>query len=274
MKIKEYWPSLRRAWQLQRVAPARLQAQAAGAESLPVLVSLTSIPERLPRLHLTVRSLLAQERPPEGIVLWLNEDDRMQVPDKLQCLQGAHFQIRFGRLHCPHRKLIFALEAFPDRTIVTCDDDVMYARDWLDRLYVSHQAFPGEIVAHECRRIRRASDGVLLPYRDWTTVEETGVSEPQMMSVGYGGVLYPPGSLHPDVLDVERFMQLAPYADDLWFKAMAYRQGTAIRRSVKPRPKPVPIVGTQSVSLRRHNVRADGNRQQWQALAGHFGIDI
>lgn len=272
MKLKEYWPSFRTAWRLARQSPEALVH--APGESLPVVVSLTSIPERLPRLHLTVRSLLDQRKGPERIVLWLNERYRMQVPDALRTLEGEVFEIRFAGLDCPHRKLIFTLEAFPDQVLVTCDDDVMYAADWLERLYAGHRDFPDAIVAHECRLIRRDRDGALLPYRSWITVDEPGVSLPEMMAVGYGGVLYPPGSLHPDVLNVDMFMKLAPRADDLWFKAMAWRQGTAIRRSLDPRPKPTPVIGTQSVSLRHHNVREDGNREQWQALVEHFGIDL
>ena len=45
---------------------------------------------------------------------------------------------------------------------------------------------------------------------------------------GVGGVLYPPNSLHQDILSQEGFSSLCPNADDIWFWAMAVLADTKI----------------------------------------------
>ena len=40
------------------------------------------------------------------------------------------------------------------------------------------------------------------------------------MLTGVGAILYWPGCFHADIQKEELFMELAPTADDLWFKAM------------------------------------------------------
>jgi hypothetical protein len=76
------------------------------------------------------------------------------------------------------------------------------------------------------------------------------------------------------VHDVDLFMRLAPKADDLWFRAMAYLKGCPVGHSQQAYPPAQPIIGSQKVSLLKTNVRQDGNRLQWQALCEHFGLDL
>ena len=44
--------------------------------------------------------------------------------------------------------------------------------------------------------------------------------------IGFGGVLYPPHSLHKDVLDKSKFMVLIPTNDDAWFWLNSVRNKT------------------------------------------------
>lgn len=270
MKLKEYWPSWRMAQRIQRLPLAPLKQPA--VEHLPVIVTLTSIPSRLATLHITIRSLLNQSSKPEKILLWLHHDLALQLPASLAELQGEVFEIRYVDLTCSHRKLIHSLDAFPCKVLVTSDDDLMYDRTWLERLYREHQKFPADVIAHECRRITRDDQGQLLPYKQWPTLKDAGVTGMDLLPIGYGGVLYPPDCLMPEATNVEQFMQLAPKADDLWFKAMSYLKGTLVRRSSAPEPKPMPVIGSQKISLLKTNVREDGNRKQWQALCEFFEI--
>ena len=67
-------------------------------------------------------------------------------------------------------------------------------------------------------------------------------------------------------------MELAPRADDLWFKAMAILNNTP---TITPKNKsrtPIPIIGSQKVALKKTNIGADKNRVQWQALVDHFNF--
>lgn len=240
--------------------------------SLPVIISLTSIPSRLRAVALTVRSLLAQDVAAQKIVLWLHEDLRTKVPAELAALQGDIFTIAYVDLTCPHRKLIHTLAEYPDKLIVTCDDDVMYRPDWLSRLYQDHLRYPHAIIAHECRKIEFERCGTPKPYSQWPVEQGCDLTHPWLMSIGYGGVLYPPGALHEDVQQRDLFLALTPRADDLWFKAMSLMRGTEVRRSSSPGLKPVPIWGTQRNSLKCTNVRREGNTEQWRALYTHYNL--
>lgn len=270
MKLKEFPASLRTSRRLSRLPYDLLHRRS--ATPLPLMVSLTSIPSRLGRLHLTIRSLLAGEQKAVKVVLWLNHALRGAVPDSLGRMEGPLFEIRFAGLTSSHRKLVHALDAFPGTTIVTCDDDVMYDSTWLVRLHDDHRRHPDSVIAHQCRRISYDEAGSLLPYRHWPTETRTDVASPNLMPVGYGGVLYPPDCLFRDVCNADLFLTLAPVADDIWFKAMSLLRGTSVRRSSQPGDKPVPIIGSQAVSLQKANIGLDRNREQWEAVSAHYSI--
>ena len=270
MKLKEYWPSWRAARAMKNLPLDKLLRPS--KSTLPVIVTLTSIPSRLQSLHLTIRSVLNQSSKPEKIVLWLHHDLEDQVPPQLRQLQGECFEIRYVDLNCSHRKLIHALDAYPNKILVTCDDDLIYDQSWLRRLYDTHQTDNKAIIAHVCRRITWGPNGQLMPYKQWPIVRDGAQYHDNLLPIGYGGVLYPPNSLPKQTVDVSLFMSLAPRADDLWFKAMSWLHGTKVRCSISSTPSPQPIIGSQKVSLLKSNVREDGNRLQWQALCEHFNI--
>lgn len=270
MKLKEIIGSLYRSFILSRHSPEALCHPA--RKKAPVVVSLTSIPSRLNILHLTIRSLLRQSTPPEKIALWLHHDLKESLPESLTQLCGDIFEIHYVGLTCSHRKLVHSIQRFPDSVIVTCDDDQMYGFDWLEKLYASHLKSPNEIIANSCRRVSRFEDGEILPYWDWKRDTRPGASEPCLMAVGYAGVLYPPNSLLPEATDDKLFLALTPKADDLWFKAMSYLNGTAVRISYYVSRKPVSILRSQASSLKWSNVNNDGNRAQWLQLSAHYDL--
>ena len=103
--------------------------------TVPVIVSLTSIPSRLSILDITIASLLQQSLQPERIILWLNTEDKPRLPERLLALQGDCFQIHFCEGTSSYRKLLPTLQRYKDKVIVTCDDDMIYPANWLQHLY-------------------------------------------------------------------------------------------------------------------------------------------
>jgi len=235
-----------------------------------VVISLTSIPSRLSSLHLTIKSLLNQSISFEKVVLWLHKDIKNNLPPALQKLQGQRFEIHYSETTEPHRKLVETLKLHPDRVIVTCDDDMMYPQDWLSGLLESWRHTPEEIVGHRCRKIRVENEE-MLPYKTWHS-EPQGGSSPLTVALGWGGVVFPPGSLDTRVQDRDSYMRLSPNADDLWYKAMAMLKGTAMRKSRDPYPAPIPIIASQSFSLGTKNIGEDQNRVQLLALAKEYNL--
>ena len=272
MKLKELPAIFYRSAQLLAASRALGASQGRGRK-VPVVVSLTSIPSRIGTLHLTVLSILDGLARPEKIILWLNDSLQGLLPKSLTRLQGTCFEIRFAPGTSSHRKLVFALREMPSATLVTCDDDVMYPRDWLSSLYAEHLTKPNCIVGHTCRAIAYSEDGELLPYKHWKHAAQ-GACGREIMPVGVGGVLYPPGSLHHDVLDEGLYMRLAPRADDLWFKVMAVQQGTMSCSSVTPPAEPLPCPLFSDKSLGDSNVKLDMNRVQLNDICSHYGIKL
>jgi glycosyltransferase involved in cell wall biosynthesis len=119
----------------------------------------------------------------------------------------------------PYRKLIpiltQSLQAGLDSPIVTCDDDTIYPEHWLRKLLEEHALCRG-IVAFRGHSMS-VRNGRLTDYSTW-------LQEPKLpfsllnLPTGKDGVLYRPSHLDPRVLDVDTALQLAPTADDLWFK--------------------------------------------------------
>ncbi|NER15955.1 glycosyltransferase family A protein [Spongiivirga citrea] len=272
MKLKEIPASIYQNLRLKFVPIRRLHRSK--KEALPIIVSLTTIPSRLKTLHITIRSILDQSRKPEKVVLWINENDVNNIPYSLIVLTGERFEIEVSPYTFSHRKLIHSLEKFPDHIIVTCDDDMIYRKNWLEILYNEHLKNPLAITANQTRHIRYDSDGTLKPYKEWLYPEKNEISETAILPIGAEGVLYPPKMLDSEVLNVDLFLKLAPKADDLWFKAMSFLKGTKSVQAEKTTKKAIPIFGTQAISLKKHNIDQDKNRTQWQALTDYFDIEL
>ena len=91
------------------------------------------------------------------------------------------------------------------------------------------------------------------------------------LPTGCGGVLYPPGSLHPDATDALAFLRLAPTADDLWFWAMAVRQGTPVRFVAASDIQSLDTADELGPhALSRDNNDKDGNNRQFRAILNEY----
>lgn len=267
MKLKEIPKSLWASFKIGAIPLAKLGANP--DKQIPVIVSLTSIPSRLSTLHLTIRSVLLQQCQPEKIVLWLHEELKTKIPKKLLELQNSVFEIRYSPYTFSHRKLIHSLESFTDKVIVTCDDDVLYSDLMLKSLFEKHQQEPDSVIGNRCRKMTY-SNGKINSYKEWPFVAADNGLNAHLMPVGAFGVLYPPGSLYKDVCDVDLFMKLTPKADDLWFKAMAIKNGTLSMVNSFEVSDPIPIWGTQRIALKKINKDQDFNKIQWERVMQHY----
>jgi len=272
MKLKEIPTSIKASLKLMLTNMKDLGNYAAPAEE-KVVISLTSIESRLGIIFLTIRSLLNQNVKADLIILWLHHDLADKIPKRLKKLQGERFEIRFCHKNCSHRKLVETYPLYPDSIIVTCDDDVIYPVDWLARLLQEHQQHPLDVIGHECRMVSYDTAGELLPYTKWH-FEESGNATERTIAIGYGGVLYPAKCMHADLTNEALYSELASRVDDLWFKAMSYKNGTFTRRSSFSQPKPIPILFSQAVSLKKTNIKRDDNRMFWLKICAHYKLDI
>lgn len=272
MKLTEIPPSLYKSIKLA-LKPIK-SFNEDNKERIPVIVSLTTIPSRIKTLHITIRSLLNQTVLPEKIVLWLNDSYKNNIPPKLEKLIGNTFEIRFSPYTFSHRKLIHSIENFPEKTIITCDDDLIYHPNSLNQLYQEHLKNPEVIIGNRCRRMTFDSNGNPLPYLQWPFADKTIPGEKLLMPVGAFLVLYPPNVLDKRFNDIELIHKLSPKSDDLWFKSTALLNNTLSVTPKKDAPEPCPIIGSQKVSLKSVNNKLDYKRVQWEQIIKHFNFNF
>mgnify|MGYP000141070048 CR=1 FL=1 len=241
-------------------------------ERVPVIVSLTSIEPRLKTLPLVIKSILKQEELPQKIILWLNNDLKPIVPKSLLKLQSNLFEIKYSKLNCSHRKLIHTLELYPKDIIITCDDDLIYRKEWLSLLYKAHKANPNVVIGNKAVHINHDNNNNPLPFKKWRQPLNNTIIEKAFLPIGAWGVLYPPNSLNNQVTNVDLFLKLAPKADDLWFKAMSLLNNTSSIEAKNKAGEPIPIIGSQKVSLKKENIGQDKNTSQWISLSNHFNL--
>lgn len=234
-----------------------------------IVVSLTSYPPRYQTLALTLKSLLTQSVKPKSIVLWIARGEAATLPEEIQALQHYGLEIRYCDNIKSYKKLIPSLEAFPEDAILTADDDVYYDRRWLFR-FASQTIVRSQVL---CARMHRIvlRGGELAQYTEWEY--DSNFVEPSILNfpTGIGGVLYPAGSLHADVLDADMFMQLCPTADDVWFYFMAARAGSQFRRLPGDHSFYC-WYGSQKSALWLRNVLEGHNDKQIAELERRFGV--
>lgn len=189
-------------------------------DEVDVIVSLTSYGRRVRTnvVYYTLVSLLRQKLQPSHIILWLAEDEWNEntIPKRLKSLEAKGIDICYYKDIKSYKKLIPTLLKYPDRTIVTVDDDVIYSRDTISCLVEAHESNSHDIMCLVCREPVLKDGGLSYNYRDWPELDKCKEGK-LLFPVGVGGTLYPIGSLHSDVLKEEVFMKYCPLADDVWF---------------------------------------------------------
>ncbi|WP_102798330.1 hypothetical protein [Bowmanella denitrificans] len=236
-----------------------------------IVLSLTTYGKRIDAVHLTVNSLKAQHYPVDKILLWLDQEEfsAQSVPPVLLDMQDEVFEIAFCPNYRSYKKLIPTLTRYPDATVITVDDDMLYGPRLVESLYLASKVSPGAIIGARGRLILKDDSGELAPYAHWQFVDGKHPLQACycLIPIGYGGVLYPPGALQDSVLDIAAFSKLAPFADDIWFKCMAMLAATPtviLPLSASRDMREIP--GSQDNALYRQVNVGDKNLQQFNAV--------
>ncbi|WP_191965285.1 glycosyltransferase family 2 protein [Marinobacter halotolerans] len=229
-----------------------------------ITISLTSHSYRVDRVHLTIQSLMDQELKADRISLYLDDSDfdASNLPKDLINLTDRGLKISYKKPIGPYNKLIPALKEYPNDLIVTVDDDLIYPRSFLRKLYESYIRDPNFIHCYRMHYMKFGDNGKLARYKNWDL--ESGIIEPGLLvfPTGVGGVLYPPNSLNDEVFNEEAFLALAPGADDIWFKAMSLLnrvQCKKVESDIMNHKNVITIRDTQEIALHHENLRNDKN---------------
>lgn len=205
-----------------------------------LIVSLTTIPSRVPYLSGTVNSLLAQNTRPDAIEINVPRTyrrpefgtlDPARLPDGLD----VHvIESDYG----PATKILPTVERYRDQDalLVYCDDDYTYDPDWLTRLTETSARHPDAVIADRWRstlkweslerwkgkgsayKMRRA-----LSLGQWRPLRAGGYVPD--IAEGMGGVLIKPRFVDETAFDIPDVLWTV---DDVWLSGIYLKNGHPI----------------------------------------------
>lgn len=201
------------------------------ASEYRVVVTMTTVPRRIPRLEPVLNSMLAQTWPVEAIYLnipyrYNRTGELYRVPQWLRAKPGI--RIRRCEDMGPGTHLLNGLRLEPDpwTFLVVVDDDHVYAPDLVEHLMRAALAHPGTAVASQgfLSIPRLALDKESPRY-----LHDDGFAAGPVL-VSYLGVVYQRGFFDDEVFNHKDVSPQCRYQDDMWFSAHLARKG--IRRAV------------------------------------------
>ncbi len=239
-----------------------------------LIVSLTSYPERINYVHKAIESIMIQPIEPEKIVLALGEDKfpnkEKDLPESILNLQEKGLEILWCKDIRSFTKLIPTLRKYPDKTIVTADDDIIYPQGWLENLYKTYLKKPKMVHCHRAHRVTFDQNKEIINYKNWHWVISNVSPSFNNFLTGVGGVLYPVNIFYKDILKEDLFKQLCPNADDIWFWAMCVLNGTKIN-VVKNNIRTLKYIdNTQENGLWKTNVNENQNDIQLKKVFDYY----
>lgn len=258
-----------RVAQLGFTQGSRRQEQVEG-----LIVSLTSIPERIGFVWLTIESIRRQTVLPENIILVLSAEQfpEKQVPRSLRVRQKRGLTILFEEGdRGSYKKLLPVIQRFPAHSVITIDDDVLYRKEMIEHFLKIAVDVPDTIIGSRGRKL--SLDGqTLSPYSTWPLalpLEAGGV-----VLTGHGGVLYPAGAFE-ELSEDTMFMgeRLCPNADDIWFWALALAAGRSRIVTKKRFYLPNYLVWAGKRLYSQNNLPTGNDKHLAEAI-GYFGFDL
>ncbi|PYK06864.1 MAG: hypothetical protein DME67_01765 [Verrucomicrobia bacterium] len=239
-----------------------------------VIVSLSTVPERMGNLGPTIRSLLRQTRPPDEIVLAIPEFSiREQRPYAVPKHVSRWPRMRV--LHCqkdwgPATKFIpivrEELAAGRGNTLImVVDDDRIYPRDALETYLHYNKQLPDAALCFRGAAMPRDFD-----WRHARMIRARELRQPQPAAVitGCGSYLIQPRFFDESLWDYSQAPKGAFYMDDIWISGCLARRN--VKRYVVPASAMMRSVFRQRRTLSLHDV-PDGRQYNNNETIALFG---
>lgn len=199
------------------------------AKQKKLIVCLTSFPARINKIWLVVECLLRQSCPPTKIILYLSKEQFPsldKLPAQLLKYRESCLEIKLveGDLRS-HKKYWYALTDYSNSPIITVDDDIIYSSDTLNLLCTAADRNPHSVIGLYCSKMKWDDEGNILPYSQWSSAAEVGVSRNDIFFGSGGGTYFPAGSLNGANQPWELIQSVCPLADDIWLNAFIRKNG-------------------------------------------------
>ncbi len=274
--IKRLFRSLHHKQILFRVRSAKItKLQRSVNANEDIIVSLTSYGLRLQTCHLAIRSLFQQTIRPNRIQLYIgSESAEVSLPDSLLELQEYGLEIiRDVDNLKSHKKYFFCMQANPNNTVITVDDDCIYPSDMIENLFTTSLQFPQAVIARRVHRIV-VRNGQVSPYSNWNFEWVDKCLQPRnsLIAVGVGGILYPAGFADSSLLDANAIFQNALSADDIWLKCYESYRKISVVWAPNNQPHPIQLKSTLNDGLNLMNISQNRNDIALKMCMKHFNL--
>jgi hypothetical protein len=246
-------------------------AVAGRSDDTRMIVSLSTVPDRIKNLRPTIRSLLRQTRPPDEIVLAIPEFSVREqrpyvVPKYISRLPRLRI-VRCSQDWGPATKFIPAVQeelaaGRGNTLIMVVDDDRVYPRNSLESyLHYSTQLSDAALC------FRGASMPRSMDWRDAKMTYANELREPQRVAVitGCGSYLIQPRFFDGSLWDYSAAPRGAFYMDDIWISGWLSQRG--VERYVVPASAMMRSVLRQHRTLSLHDVPDGRQRHNNEVIA-------
>ena len=192
------------------------------------VVSLTTYPARVGNVWRVIEMAANQRGIKEkyAICLYLieSEFEGVDLPAKIKELQARGLTVKFNKenLKC-HNKYFYAFKDYPEKTIITIDDDLQYNHRSISGLIKKNKEYPKCITYNLGSFVIKHH-----PFKSWPDAVCQCTPHIDIYPLGVGGVLYPPHSLHGLVFNSDVIKKTCLCADDMWLNFSSRMSQTCV----------------------------------------------
>ncbi len=226
-------------------------------EAPKIIISLTSFPNRINKIHLCINSLLRQKTKADKVILWLAKEqfENRKLPHKLLNLEKKGLEIRYCDDLRSYKKIFYTAQQYTESIIVTADDDTLYPELWLDNLLRTHEKFDKCVVCYRAHEIIFDENKNISSYSNWNSLSPNykGPSF-NLVAIGVGGILYPSKFFENVEFDFNTIKEICLTTDDLWLKAISMVKGYKVVKVNENSKEWFTIKQTQKIKLASENV--------------------
>lgn len=239
-----------------------------------IVVSLTTYNKRTKTVYKTIESIFNQTTKPDKIILWLDKDEFNinNIPKTLKKQIKQGLEIDFYHNIKSYKKIVPTLKKHPNDIIITTDDDILYPKDFIEKLYNAYLLDNTKIYCNYSFKFLNKY------YRPTTNIKEL---QYLFTYIGTGaGALFPPKILPNEIFDEELFTKIAPIHDDIFISTLCMKYGIKIKNVNSDYMKYIKLLqkrtvfDTQSIGLVKQNYKQHKTEIQLKQCLEYFGLEL
>lgn len=239
------------------------------------IICMTSFPKRIHKVWIVIECMIRQTLRAEKILLYLSKDQfpvKEILPKKLLKYEKYGFLtiiLKEGNIKS-YKKFWYALTDYPNKQILTVDDDALYSPKLVENVINASKKNPKCVIGSFCSWIGRDNSGAIIPYSQWVQRDmKIGDKSKDIFFGSGGGTLFPAGSLRGANRPISEIMEVCPLADDIWLNAWIRINGYEVFNCARKTGMPS-IINFKNETLTSINDGEKYNDKQLFSVISYF----